>query len=69
MKRLISILPLLLLFALTAARVHAQSGCVDSPEDPTLMSGLIAAAAAFGFSRLLKRRASRIAQRNNGESH
>jgi XrtJ-associated TM-motif-TM protein len=59
MKKLVSIAPLAFLLALTAVVGHAQSGCVDSPEDPTLVSGIIAAATIFGFMRLWKRTAGR----------
>jgi XrtJ-associated TM-motif-TM protein len=45
---------LLLLMAATAA--HAQGGgCVDSPENPTVVFGLIAAAASVLLVRLRSR--------------
>ena len=35
------------LFLLAAFPLHAQGGCVDSPENPTAVLGLIGAAGAF----------------------
>jgi XrtJ-associated TM-motif-TM protein len=35
------------LFLLAAFPLHAQGGCVDSPENPTAILGLIGAAGAF----------------------
>jgi XrtJ-associated TM-motif-TM protein len=35
------------LFLLAALPLHAQSGCVDSPENPTAVLGLIGAAGAL----------------------
>jgi XrtJ-associated TM-motif-TM protein len=32
------------------AFVHAQSGCVDSPEDPTLVLALVASAGAIAVA-------------------
>ena len=47
---------LVVLFLLAAsAAVHAQSGCVDSPENPTLIFGLIAVAACLGMMCLRNR--------------
>jgi len=54
MKKLGTILPVAMLLLFTAINGNAQTGCIDSPEDPTLISGIIAAVAAFGFSRLWK---------------
>jgi XrtJ-associated TM-motif-TM protein len=44
---------LLLIFALAgvALPVHAQDGCDDSPEDPTVVLALVAAAGAFASSK------------------
>ena len=43
--------PLLLIaasfFAITAKSAFAQSGCVDSPEDPTVVMALLGGAAAL----------------------
>jgi XrtJ-associated TM-motif-TM protein len=35
------------LFLLTALPLYAQGGCVDSPENPTVVLGLIGAAGAL----------------------
>jgi XrtJ-associated TM-motif-TM protein len=35
------------LFLLTVLPLHAQGGCVDSPENPTVVLGLIGAAGAL----------------------
>lgn len=53
-----------IMFTLTAlsadAKTHKQlSGCVDSPENPTLVLGLVVAAAGYGFLRLRNRYAVR----------
>ena len=32
----------------TSLRLHAQDGCVDSPENPTAVLALLGSAAAFG---------------------
>jgi XrtJ-associated TM-motif-TM protein len=41
------------LLLLTAVRLHAQvDGCGDSPENPTLVLGLIVGAASVGFPRV-----------------
>jgi len=53
MERLASIVPVAVLLIAAAAAVPAQGGCVDSPEDPTAIFGVIAAAAAVGL-RFLK---------------
>jgi XrtJ-associated TM-motif-TM protein len=48
-----AIVPVALLVAVTAVRLHAQiTGCDDSPENPTLVLGLIVGAAGFGYSRV-----------------
>jgi XrtJ-associated TM-motif-TM protein len=36
------------LIATSAVRLHAQSGCDDSPENPTAVLALLGSAAAFG---------------------
>ena len=41
------------LFLLTLP-VHAQGGCVNSPENPTAILALVGSAGAFFFSRLRK---------------
>jgi XrtJ-associated TM-motif-TM protein len=51
-SKLNSIVPVVLLLLMASAAVRAQTGCVDSPEDPTVVFGLIAAAASVGIMRL-----------------
>jgi XrtJ-associated TM-motif-TM protein len=62
-KKLTIILPVLLLVLAASARLHAQiTGCDDSPENPTLILGLIVGAAGLGFTRirhLLARKSNR----------
>ncbi len=43
------------LLLLMATSAHAQNGCVDSPENPTVVFGLIAAAASILLLRLRSR--------------
>jgi XrtJ-associated TM-motif-TM protein len=43
----------------TATVVRADSGCVDSPENPTVVFGLITAAASLGLAHLRNRKGSR----------
>jgi XrtJ-associated TM-motif-TM protein len=38
---------LLLILAAISLPVHAQDGCDDSPEDPTIVLALVAGAGAF----------------------
>ena len=57
-----SIIRVALLFLVTAATVQAQSGCVDSPEDPTAVLGALATGAAVGFAGLRKRKGSSVRQ-------
>jgi XrtJ-associated TM-motif-TM protein len=59
MKRLLVAVPVAILFLATTTSVQAQSGCVDSPENPTVVFGLIAAAASFGVMHFRKRFGSR----------
>jgi XrtJ-associated TM-motif-TM protein len=48
------------LFALAATLpLCAQEGCVDSPENPTVVLGLIVGAASIGFVQVRNRIASR----------
>ena len=39
------------LFCVVSPRAHAQSGCVDSPENPTAVLAVIGSAGAVFFSR------------------
>lgn len=59
MKKIFLAVPVAVLFLTTAELVHAQGGCVDSPENPTVVFGLIAAAATFGLMRYRKSTSSR----------
>jgi XrtJ-associated TM-motif-TM protein len=55
LKKIRSILPLILLVVGASARAHAQDGfdgCTDSPENPTAVLGLIVATAGLGSVRL-----------------
>jgi XrtJ-associated TM-motif-TM protein len=64
-KKLAHVLPILAMFALAAALpVSAQSGCVDSPENPTAVLGLLVGAASFGFIQVRNRIAARKGSRN-----
>jgi XrtJ-associated TM-motif-TM protein len=47
------------LFLLAALPLHAQGGCVDSPENPTAILGLIGAAGAC-YSPLKKKLTSML---------
>jgi XrtJ-associated TM-motif-TM protein len=55
----ILLLPAAILSLAPTASVHAQSGCADSPENPTVVFGLISAAASFGVMHFRKRSGSR----------
>lgn len=57
MKKLRLILPIVLLTLIAGVRLHAQGidGCTDSPENPTLVLGLIVGAAGLGYTRLRHR--------------
>ena len=43
----------------TATILQAQTGCEDSPENPTIVFGFIAPAAAFVLTRFRNRKGSR----------
>ena len=47
MKKTLSVFFLSAMLFLIAIPLHAQTGCVDSPENPTIMLGLVASAAAL----------------------
>jgi len=55
LKKILAAVPVAILFLTADALVHAQSGCVDSPENPTAVFGVIAAAASFGLMHFRKR--------------
>lgn len=68
-KKLRFVVPVAIIFALAVlsadAKTHRQlQGCVDSPENPTLVLGLVVAAAGYGFLRLR----NRIAVRGNSSN-
>lgn len=55
MKKFAALLPFALLLLFGSARVHAQGdigGCDDSPENPTVVLGLIVGAGSFGYLRV-----------------
>jgi XrtJ-associated TM-motif-TM protein len=48
-----AIVPVALLLLATTVGLHAQiTGCDDSPENPTLVLGLIVGAASFGYGQI-----------------
>ncbi len=48
-----AIVPVALLILATTVRLHAQiTGCDDSPENPTLVLGLIVGAASVGYAQI-----------------
>ncbi len=61
MKRLSLFLAVgILLVATSSLRLHAQTGCEDSPENPTAVLALLGSAAVFGkyaYGRFLAGRA------------
>lgn len=59
-KKIFVAVPMAILFLTTTRLAHAQTGgCVDSPENPTAIFGLIAIAASFGIMHFRKRSGSR----------
>jgi XrtJ-associated TM-motif-TM protein len=56
MGRLKFTIPVALFLSTAPAVMHAQSGCADSPENPTVIFGLIAAAASLGIARFRGRK-------------
>jgi len=63
-KKLAVLLPVLLLVLVASARLHAQiTGCDDSPENPTLILGLIVGAASLGYTRIRHLRARKSNRR------
>lgn len=55
MKKSAYILPAALLLLAATLPLHAQSGCTDSPENPTAVLGLIVSAASIGFVQVRNR--------------
>jgi XrtJ-associated TM-motif-TM protein len=54
-KKSAYILPVALLVIAATLPLHAQSGCTDSPENPTAVLGLIVSAASIGFVQMRNR--------------
>jgi XrtJ-associated TM-motif-TM protein len=53
LKKIGTLLPLAVLLLASGLSLHAQiTGCDDSPENPTLVLGLIVGAAGLGYSRV-----------------
>ncbi|MFZ0274881.1 MAG: PExPT-CTERM protein [Acidobacteriaceae bacterium] len=52
LNRVRTILPVALLLLVASFQLHAQSGCDDSPENPTLVLGAIASAAGIGYVQI-----------------
>jgi XrtJ-associated TM-motif-TM protein len=47
---------LMFVLALAATVAHAQGGCVDSPENPTAILGLVGVGAGWAIQRIRARR-------------
>jgi len=54
-KQVFVLIGIAILFAV-AAPVWAQTGCTDSPEDPTVLLALVAGAGAFAANLIRSRR-------------
>ena len=63
-KKLGYILAASSLMLAAALPMSAQSGCVDSPENPTAILGLIVSAAGIGFVQIRGRIQARRDKRN-----
>ncbi len=59
MKKLGYIIPVLLFLSVATLPLCAQEGCIDSPENPTAVLGLIMGIASFGFVQIRNRIGSR----------
>jgi XrtJ-associated TM-motif-TM protein len=60
MQRLkLAVFVMLLLFTATVVQAQEVKGCADSPENPTVVFGFIAPAAAFVLARVRNRKNSR----------
>ena len=51
MEKLIKPILIAALLLVSATLLQAQSGCTDSPENPTVIFGIITAAVSYGFVR------------------
>jgi XrtJ-associated TM-motif-TM protein len=47
---------LMFVLALAATVAHAQGGCVDSPENPTAILGVVGVASGWAIQRIRARR-------------
>jgi XrtJ-associated TM-motif-TM protein len=64
-KKLAYIVPAAILFLATALPAYATGGCTDSPENPTLVLGLVVSAASIGFLQIRNRFGIRRKSDNN----
>jgi XrtJ-associated TM-motif-TM protein len=55
MKKLMYIVPVVLAALAVSVPAVAQSGCTDSPENPTAVLGLVVGAASLGYMHLRNR--------------
>jgi XrtJ-associated TM-motif-TM protein len=55
MKKLMYIVPVVLAAVAVAVPAGAQTGCTDSPENPTAVLGLVVGAASLGYMQLRNR--------------
>jgi hypothetical protein len=58
-KRLAYLVPVALFILLSNLPLHAQDGCVDSPENSTAVFGVISSVAILGFMQFRNRFGSR----------
>jgi XrtJ-associated TM-motif-TM protein len=65
MKKLGYVLTFALATIAATLPLSAQSGCVDSPENPTAVLGLIVSAAGIGFVQVRSRIRARKAKKDN----
>lgn len=56
MKRQVFVLIAVAILFIVSAPLRAQTGCTDSPEDPTVLLALVAGAGAFAASLVRFRR-------------
>lgn len=61
MKRLLPVVIAFAFLCTVAGPLHAQTGCVTSPENPTIVLGLVGSAGAFVASVRARHRARRSA--------
>jgi XrtJ-associated TM-motif-TM protein len=55
MKKLMYIVPVVLAALVVTLPASAQTGCTDSPENPTAVLGLVVGAASLGYMQLRNR--------------